>query len=233
MNLYLGAFSVFQFSQGSAATLISWGEWCSHSHVCHSSINPTAKTALKSIDFWRSWGQKRAGSFFTAHDVVRNTRACCTDLQADGMGITDWTCCWRVQPASVEYCGWQAFSCVVRKDYRRNRAYGTLTCNGRLLADRPTELCGWSWTEWLQTEDRVDVHYWWDWNQPIHPPPRCCFHRVACMRSAAQPGVLWTLLRFLLSWLLVHVISPLPPRLLRALCPLLPGLCHSFNLPVR
>jgi len=32
-------------------------------------LNLTVKTALKSVDFWRSYWQKYVGSFFMAHDV--------------------------------------------------------------------------------------------------------------------------------------------------------------------
>jgi len=51
-------FSVFRVSQGSVATLISWGGWCSYGHVCCSLLNLPVKTALKSVDFWQSYRRK-------------------------------------------------------------------------------------------------------------------------------------------------------------------------------
>jgi len=46
-------------SQGSVATLIRWGGWSSYIHLMrHSWWNLTVKTALKSVDFWRSYRQK-------------------------------------------------------------------------------------------------------------------------------------------------------------------------------
>jgi len=52
------AFSVFQLSQGNLATLIRWGEWYLYRHICRLFLNLTVKTALKSVDFWWSYGQK-------------------------------------------------------------------------------------------------------------------------------------------------------------------------------
>jgi len=46
--------SVFWFSQGSVAklaTLIRWGGWNTHRHVCRSFLSLTVKTALKSLIF--------------------------------------------------------------------------------------------------------------------------------------------------------------------------------------
>ena len=51
-------FSPFQLSQGSAATLVSWCRWSLYRHVYRSSLNLTVKTALKSVDFSRSYRQK-------------------------------------------------------------------------------------------------------------------------------------------------------------------------------
>jgi len=51
-------FSLFQLSQGSVATLIRWGEWSLYRHVYRSSLHLRVKTALKSVDFSRSYRQK-------------------------------------------------------------------------------------------------------------------------------------------------------------------------------
>jgi len=46
-------FSVFWLSQGSVATLTRWGGWSSYCHMCHSFLNLSVKTVLKSVDFWQ------------------------------------------------------------------------------------------------------------------------------------------------------------------------------------
>jgi len=51
-------FSVFWISQGSVATVIRWGGWRSYHYMCRSFINLTVKTALKFINFWRSYRWK-------------------------------------------------------------------------------------------------------------------------------------------------------------------------------
>ena len=43
---------VFGLSQTSVATLIRWGGWNSHTHMCHSFLNLTVETALKSVNIW-------------------------------------------------------------------------------------------------------------------------------------------------------------------------------------
>ena len=63
-------FSVFLLSQGSVATLIGRGGWSSYRHMCRSFLNLTVKTALKSVDFWKSlYRPKLVGFFFMAHGV--------------------------------------------------------------------------------------------------------------------------------------------------------------------
>jgi len=49
---------VFWLSQGSVATLIRWGGWSSYCHTCHSFLNLSVKTVLKSVDFWQSYREK-------------------------------------------------------------------------------------------------------------------------------------------------------------------------------
>ena len=56
--LYNITFSLFRLSQGSVATLIRWGERSLYHHMYHSSLNLTVKTALKSLDFSRSYTDK-------------------------------------------------------------------------------------------------------------------------------------------------------------------------------
>jgi len=51
-------FSVFWLSQGSAATLIRWGEWRSYRYMWRSFVSLTVKTILKFVDFWRCYRKK-------------------------------------------------------------------------------------------------------------------------------------------------------------------------------
>jgi len=50
-------FPLFRHSH-SVATLLRWGGWSSHRHMCRSLLNLTVKSTLKSVDFSRSYGQK-------------------------------------------------------------------------------------------------------------------------------------------------------------------------------
>ena len=59
----------FSISQGSVATLITWGGWSSYIHMYRSFQNLPVKTTLKSVDFCRSYRQK-SWLFFKAHGVV-------------------------------------------------------------------------------------------------------------------------------------------------------------------
>jgi len=56
--LYSYAFSVFQLSQPTVATLIRYGEQSSYCHMCCSFCNLRVKADLKSFYFWRSYRQK-------------------------------------------------------------------------------------------------------------------------------------------------------------------------------
>jgi len=71
-------FSVFWFSQGSAATQTRWGGWSSYCHVCHSFVNLTVKTSLKciDIDFWWSYTENYVGCLFMGHRVVCLLSSC-------------------------------------------------------------------------------------------------------------------------------------------------------------
>jgi len=69
LKLCSHAFSVFQISQGSVASLIRWDGWSLYLHMCHSFRNLTVKTALKSVDFWRSYRQEISWLLFMAHSV--------------------------------------------------------------------------------------------------------------------------------------------------------------------
>ena len=51
-------FSVFWLSQGSVATINRRGRWRPYRHMRRSFINLTVITALKSVDFWRSYRKK-------------------------------------------------------------------------------------------------------------------------------------------------------------------------------
>ena len=51
-------FSVFWISQGSVATVITWGGWSSYCHMFRSFLNLSVKAASKSVDFWQSYRQK-------------------------------------------------------------------------------------------------------------------------------------------------------------------------------
>ena len=49
-------FSLFGLSQGSVATLIRWDGWSSYvTRAAHLKKNLTVETALKPVDFWRSY----------------------------------------------------------------------------------------------------------------------------------------------------------------------------------
>jgi len=56
-------FSVNWLSLGSVATIIMWGGWSSYRHITRWFLNITVKTALKSVNFSRSYRQKYVGSF--------------------------------------------------------------------------------------------------------------------------------------------------------------------------
>jgi len=57
-------FLVFWISQGSVATLITWGGWSLYHYMCRSFLNLMVKTALKSVNLWRSYRQKYVCSFY-------------------------------------------------------------------------------------------------------------------------------------------------------------------------
>jgi len=63
-------FSVFWFSQCSAATLIKWGGWSSYCYTCHSFLNLSLKTALKSVNFFTKLQTKISWQLFIAHSVI-------------------------------------------------------------------------------------------------------------------------------------------------------------------
>jgi len=77
-------FSVFRLSQDTVATFIRWGGWSSYRHMYLSSLNLTVKTALKSVNFRRTY-RKNKLALFMAHGV-----------------LTDATC--AVFPSSTTNC---------------------------------------------------------------------------------------------------------------------------------
>jgi len=70
MNLYLYAFLVFRLSWGSVVTLIRWGGWNSHHHMCHSFLNLTVKNIIKIRWFLMKSQTKISWLLFMAHGVV-------------------------------------------------------------------------------------------------------------------------------------------------------------------
>ena len=68
-------FLLCPLSRGSVATLIRRGGCSSYRHMYRSSLILTVKTALKSVNFSRSYIQKYVGSVFTAHGVVWNAES--------------------------------------------------------------------------------------------------------------------------------------------------------------
>jgi len=65
LKLCSHAFSVFQLSQGSVATLTRWGGWSSYLHTCRSFQNLTVKkTTLKSVIFDKVTDKTKLAPFY-------------------------------------------------------------------------------------------------------------------------------------------------------------------------
>ena len=63
-------FQLFWFSQGSVATLSRWGRWSSYHHMYRSSTNLRVKSALKFVDFSRSYRQNKLAPFYGSRCIA-------------------------------------------------------------------------------------------------------------------------------------------------------------------